>query len=118
DDAVRRILRVKAKLGVFDRARSLEGRTDVLGSPAHRALAREAVRKSLVLLKNDGVLPIRPGARVLVAGTGADSIGQASGGWTVTWQGTDTTNADFPGGTSIWAGLREAVAEAGGVAEL
>ena len=118
DDAVRRILRVKAKLGVFDRDRSLEGRTDVLGSPAHRALAREAVRKSLVLLKNDGVLPIRPGARVLVAGTGADSIGQASGGWTVTWQGTDTTNADFPGGTSIWAGLREAVAEAGGVAEL
>lgn len=66
DDAVRRILRVKAKLGVFDRDRSLEGRTDVLGSPAHRALAREAVRKSLVLLKNDGVLPIRPGARVLV----------------------------------------------------
>jgi len=118
DDAVRRILRVKAKLGVFDRDRSLEGRTDVLGSPAHRALAREAVRKSLVLLKNDGVLPIRPGARVLVAGTGADSIGQASGGWTVTWQGTDTTNADFPGGTSIWAGLRDAVTEAGGVAEL
>lgn len=120
DDAVRRILRVKAKLGVFgsDRDRSIEGRTDVLGSPAHRALAREAVRKSLVLLKNEGVLPIRPGARVLVAGTAADSIGQAAGGWTVTWQGTDTTNADFPGGTSIWAGLREAVTEAGGVAEL
>lgn len=120
DDAVRRILRVKAKLGVFgnDRDRSIEGRTDVLGSPAHRALAREAVRKSLVLLKNDGVLPIRAGARVLVAGTAADSIGQASGGWTVTWQGADTTNADFPGGTSIWAGLKEAVTEAGGVAEL
>lgn len=118
DDAVRRILRVKAKLGVFDRDRSLEGRTDILGSPAHRDLAREAVRKSLVLLKNDGVLPIRPGARVLVAGTAADSIGQASGGWTVTWQGTDTTNADFPGGTSIWAGLRDAVTETGGVAEL
>ena len=119
DDAVRRILRVKAKLGVFgnDRDRSIEGRADVLGSPAHRALAREAVRKSLVLLKNDGVLPIRAGARVLVAGTAADSIGQASGGWTVTWQGTDTTNADFPGGTSIWAGLQEAVTEAGGVAE-
>lgn len=119
DDAVRRILRVKAKLGVFghDRDRSIEGRADLLGSPAHRALAREAVRKSLVLLKNDGVLPIRAGARVLVAGTAADSIGQASGGWTVTWQGTDTTNADFPGGTSIWAGLQEAVTEAGGVAE-
>lgn len=118
DDAVRRILRVKFKLGVFDRDRSLEGRTDILGSAEHRALAREAVRKSLVLLKNDGVLPIRPGARVLVAGDAADSIGQASGGWTVSWQGADTTNADFPGGTSIWAGLETAVKEAGGHAEL
>lgn len=118
DDAVRRILRVKYKLGVFDRDRSLEGRTDILGSEAHRALAREAVRKSLVLLKNEGVLPIRPGARVLVAGDAADSIGQASGGWTVTWQGTGTTNADFPGGVSIWAGLEAAVEAGGGVAEL
>ena len=118
DDAVRRILRVKFKLGVFDRDRSLEGRTDILGSADHRALAREAVRKSLVLLKNEGVLPIRPGARVLVAGEAADSIGQASGGWTVSWQGTDTTNADFPGGTSIWAGLETAVTQAGGTAEL
>lgn len=118
DDAVRRILRVKFKLGVFDRDRSLEGRADLLGSPEHRALAREAVRKSLVLLKNDGVLPVRPGARVLVAGEAADSIGQAAGGWTVTWQGTDTTNADFPGGTSIWSGLQTAVAASGGVAEL
>jgi beta-glucosidase len=118
DDAVRRILRVKIKLGVFDRDRSLEGRTDILGSEGHRALAREAVRKSLVLLKNEGVLPIRPGARVLVAGDAADSIGQASGGWTVTWQGADTTNADFPGGVSIWAGLEAAVKASGGAAEL
>lgn len=118
DDAVRRILRVKFKLGVFDRDRSLEGRTDILGSEAHRALAREAVRKSLVLLKNEGVLPIRPGARVLVAGDAADSIGQAAGGWTVTWQGTGTNNADFPGGVSIWAGLEAAVEAGGGVAEL
>lgn len=118
DDAVRRILRVKYKLGVFDRDRSLEGRTDILGSEAHRALAREAVRKSLVLLKNEGVLPIRPGARVLVAGDAADSIGQAAGGWTVTWQGTGTTNTDFPGGVSIWTGLETAVRASGGVAEL
>lgn len=118
DDAVRRILRVKYKLGVFDRDRSLEGRTDIFGSEAHRALAREAVRKSLVLLKNEGVLPIRPGARVLVAGDAADSIGQAAGGWTVTWQGTSTTNADFPGGTSIWAGLEAAIKAGGGAAEL
>ncbi len=118
DDAVRRILRVKFKLGVFDRDRSIEGRTDILGSPEHRALAREAVRKSLVLLKNEGVLPIRPGARVLVAGEAADSIGQAAGGWTITWQGTGTTNADFPGGASIWQGLEAAVKETGGTAEL
>ena len=118
DDAVRRILRVKIKLGVFDRDRSIEGRSDVLGSADHRALAREAVRKSLVLLKNEGVLPIRPGARVLVAGDAADSIGQAAGGWTVTWQGADTTNRDFPHGVSIWAGLEAAVAAAGGSAEL
>ena len=115
---MRRILRVKFKLGVFDRDRSIEGRADVLGSPEHRALAREAVRKSLVLLKNEGVLPIRPGARVLVAGEAADSIGQASGGWTVSWQGADTTNADFPGGVSIWSGLDAAIRESGGVAEL
>lgn len=75
------------------------------------------MRESPVLLKNDGVLRIRPRARVLVAGDGADSIGQASDGWTVIWQGADTTNVDFPGGTSIWAGLHEAVTEAGGVAE-
>jgi beta-glucosidase len=118
DDAVRRILRVKIKLGVFDRERSLEGRADILGSAEHRLLAREAVRKSLVLLKNEGVLPIRPGARVLVAGDAADSIGRAAGGWTVSWQGADTTNADFPGGASIWAGLEAAVRASGGAAEL
>lgn len=118
DDAVRRILRVKFKLGVFDRDRSLEDRPEVLGSASHRDLAREAVRKSLVLLKNEGVLPIRPGARVLVAGEAADSIGQASGGWTVSWQGADTTNADFPGGTSIWSGLKAAVEATGGSATL
>src|SRR6266699_1477099 len=63
EDAVRRILRVKMKLGLFESARPYEGRTELIGSGAHRALAREAVRKSLVLLKNDGVLPIRSGAR-------------------------------------------------------
>ena len=118
DEAVRRILRVKVKAGLFDRKRPYEGRLDLLGSPAHRALAREAVRKSLVLLKNDGaVLPIRPGARVLVAGA-ADDIGQAAGGWTLTWQGTGNRNADFPHGQSIWAGIAEAAGAAGGQAAL
>ena len=118
DEAVRRILRVKVKTGLFNDSRPVEGHLNELGSPAHRALAREAVRKSLVLLKNEGsVLPIRSGARVLVAGH-ADDIGQASGGWTLTWQGTGNSNADFPNGQSIWSGIREAVAAGGGQATL
>jgi len=117
DEAVRRILRVKVKTGLFNDSRPVEGHLNELGSPEHRALAREAVRKSLVLLKNDGVLPIRAGARVLVAGH-ADDIGQASGGWTLTWQGTGNSNADFPNGQSIWGGIREAVAAGGGQATL
>lgn len=118
DDAVRRILRVKAKLGLFEAPRTGEGRLELLGAPAHRALAREAVRKSLVLLKNDGVLPIRGGSRVLVAGSGADDIGRQAGGWTLTWQGTGTTRADFPNAQTIWEGLEEAIEASGGAAEL
>jgi beta-glucosidase len=118
DEAVRRILTVKVKTGVFAADRPVEGRVEVLGSPEHRALAREAVRQSLVLLKNNGsVLPIRPGARVLVAGS-ADDIGQAAGGWTISWQGTGNTRADFPNGQSIWEGLEEAIEASGGTAEL
>ncbi len=118
DEAVRRILRVKVKTGLFNESRPVEGHLNELGSPAHRAIAREAVRKSLVLLKNEGsVLPIRSGARVLVAGH-ADDIGQASGGWTLTWQGTGNTNADFPNGQSIWGGIQEAVVAGGGQATL
>jgi len=118
DDAVRRILRVKVKAGLFDRvAPTVQGQFDRLGAPDHRALAREAVAKSLVLLKNDGVLPIKPGARVLVAGA-ADDIGKAAGGWTLTWQGTGNKNSDFPHGQSIWSGIDAAVKAAGGQAEL
>ena len=117
DEAVRRILRGKVKGGVFVTERPYEGRVELLGSADHRALAREAVRKSLVLIKNDGVLPIRAGARVLVAGS-ADDIGQASGGWTITWQGTGNSRADFPNAQSIWEGVKEAVDAGGGSATL
>ena len=118
DDAVRRILRVKVKAGLFERvAPTVQGQFDRLGAADHRAVAREAVAKSLVLLKNDGVLPVKPGARVLVAGA-ADDIGKAAGGWTLTWQGTGNKNSDFPHGQSIWGGVEQAVKAAGGQAEL
>jgi beta-glucosidase len=123
DDAVRRILRVKAIAGLFDRPapkqRGDTGRFAVLGNAAHRAIAREAVRKSLVLLKNSAhVLPLNPHANVLVAGAAADDIGVQSGGWTIDWQGAQNSNADFPGATSIYAGIKAAVTAAGGSAVL
>jgi beta-glucosidase len=123
DDAVRRILRVKKRAGLFERgkpsSRRLGGRAELIGSAEHRAVARRAVRQSLVLLKNNGgVLPLAPGANVLVAGNGADNIGKQTGGWTITWQGTGNSNDEFPGATSIWAGIRQVVVEAGGRAVL
>lgn len=122
DDAVARVLRVKQRLGLFEAgkpsARALSGRFDLLGAPAHRAVAREAVRKSLVLLKNSGVLPLKPCAHILVAGDGADDIARQSGGWTLSWQGTGLGNSKFPGATSLWRGIEQTVLAAGGRAEL
>lgn len=123
DDAVRRILRVKFRMGLFDAPkpslRALGGRFELLGAPAHRAVARQAVRESLVLLKNQGqVLPLSPRARILVAGDGADDVGKQSGGWTLSWQGTGNKRADFPNAQTIWEGLKQQVDAAGGRAEL
>jgi beta-glucosidase len=122
DDAVRRILRMKLRAGLFERGRpSGRATTDVsrIGCAEHRALAREAARKSLVLLKNrDGLLPLDRTARVLVAGDGAHDIGKQCGGWTLTWQGTDNERSDFPGATSIFEGIEELVSQAGGKVEL
>ncbi|MDE2372093.1 MAG: glycoside hydrolase family 3 protein [Burkholderiales bacterium] len=112
DDAVTRILRVKLRAGLFDHPvapAAGAGGPEALRAPA---LARRAVRESLVLLKNRGAaLPLRPGARLLVVGAGADSIAMQSGGWSLTWQGNETSNADFPGATSIAAALRAAGAQ-------
>ncbi len=109
DDAVRRILRVKLRMGLFDgKPPSASPHAGDIAALQHRDLARRAVRESLVLLKNDGtVLPIRPGARVLVVGRGADNLPMQAGGWSLTWQGDETTNADYPDATSLLAGLRE-----------
>lgn len=123
DDAVRRILRVKFRAGLFDTVRPSErpyaGRAEWLGAEEHRKLARRAVRESLVLLKNNnGLLPLDPTSHILVAGDGAHHIGKQSGGWSLTWQGTDTTNDDFPGATSIYQGLAQQVSAAGGRVQL
>jgi beta-glucosidase len=123
NDAVSRILRVKLRAGLFEKgrpsSRPLANRRALLGAPEHRAVAREAVRKSLVLLKNSGgLLPLRRNVKVLVAGDGANDIGKQSGGWTLSWQGTGNSNADFPGATSIFEGIRATVAAAGGTATL
>ncbi|MGQ2974584.1 MAG: glycoside hydrolase family 3 N-terminal domain-containing protein [Sphingopyxis sp.] len=119
DDAVRRILRVKYKLGLFPEGHVDRSIVKAVGTPEHLAVAREAVAKSLVLLKNNGsVLPIKPGARVLVTGPAADSMAIQSGGWTISWQGTDVTHADFPNGQTIWEALNKSVRDAGGVATL
>lgn len=121
DDAVRRIVRVKMRQGLFTgpgpvkRAAATAG---AIGAPEHRALARQAVRESMVLLKNtQGVLPIKPKSKVLVAGIGGNNFSRQSGGWSVTWQGIDVPNEKFPGATSIYSGIEAAMRAVGGQAE-
>ena len=118
DEAVSRILKVKHEMGLMSRGKpsSVAARYEgSIGAPEHRALAREAVRRSLVLLKNrEGLLPLHPGGTYAILGAGADNIGMQSGGWTISWQGTGNTNEDFPGATSIKAGIEAAVKAVGG----
>ena len=119
DDAVARVLRVKLRAGLFDKPspanRLYSGKTELIGAQQHREVARQAVRESLVLLKNkNDLLPLAPNQHVLITGDGADNIGKQSGGWSITWQGTNNKNADFPGATSIYKGLEEQVTAAGG----
>ncbi len=107
DDAVRRILRKKFELGLFEHPFTDRTRIAEIGSRAHRALARRAVAKSQVLLKNrHRTLPLRPGRHVYVAGSNADDIGNQAGGWTLSWQGGSTD--EIPG-TTILDGIRAAV---------
>ena len=114
DDAVRRILRVKFRSGLMSgkapSERLLAGRDALVGFAPHRKVARAAVRKSLTLLKNNGVLPLTAG-RIHIAGPGADNVRMQSGGWTMDWQGRDVPAKKYSGYTTIGAGLREAIAE-------
>ena len=103
DDAVRRILRVKFEMGLFEKPMPAAGKASDVGADAHRAIARTAVAQSAVLLKTSGnLLPITSGRKVLLAGQGADDIGIQSGGWTITWQGSE---GEITRGTTLRAAL-------------
>ncbi|XP_042452386.1 beta-glucosidase BoGH3B-like isoform X2 [Zingiber officinale] len=113
DDAVKRILRVKFTVGLFENPFSDPSLADQLGSKEHRELAREAVRKSLVLLKNGKVaneplLPLpKKASKILVAGSHADNLGYQCGGWTITWQGLSGNNNTI--GTPILNAIQSTV---------
>jgi beta-glucosidase len=108
DDAVRRILSVKFQLGMFEQPFGDESLLAELGSQAHRAIAREAVQKSLVLLKNEGAtLPLdKTTGRILLAGEGADDLGLQCGGWTIEWLGGRGRITD---GTSLCQALWQTI---------
>jgi beta-glucosidase len=123
DDAVTRILRVKMRAGFADKVKpSLRAHANdstLMGSTAHRDIARQAVRESLVLLKNsNNILPLAANANVMVTGSGANNIGMQSGGWTLSWQGMGNANADFPGATSVYGGIESLVNAGGGTTRL
>ena len=118
DEAVLRILKVKESSGLLANVAPSErsmSRQELLGSADHRAVARESVRKSLVLLKNkNSVLPLNPSQTILVAGSGANSIQQQTGGWTLSWQGNDNKNDEFENADTILAGIEGAINSGGG----
>jgi beta-glucosidase len=111
DDAVRRILTVKFKTGLFDRPQAEPEGLSVIGSDEHRQLAREAVRKSQVLLKNNNsVLPLSKSLnKIIVAGSSADNLGRQAGGWTTEWQGIDGNHGIL--GTTILQAIKNTVSK-------
>ena len=116
DDAVRRILMLKKQSGLLERPFSDQSLLSYNGSQNHRQIARQAVQKSMVLLKNENdMLPLpKSGKKIIVAGRGADNIGMQSGGWTISWQGDMGQTTD---GTTILDAIKSSVDE-GTVVEL
>jgi beta-glucosidase len=105
DDAVRRILTEKFKLGLFEHPYADTSNLATIGSAAHRAIAREAAAKSQVLLKNDGnLLPLASGAKVYVAGSNGNDLGNQMGGWSISWQGGSGATTS---GTTIFDGIKQ-----------
>ncbi|WP_413700266.1 glycoside hydrolase family 3 N-terminal domain-containing protein [Psychromonas sp. KJ10-10] len=115
DDAVTRILRVKLRANLWQKPkpseRSLAGQQALLGSDEHRALAREAVSQSLVLLKNkNNILPLSVDQKILVTGSGANNIQKQTGGWSLTWQGNENKlDKDFPGATTMLMAVKNII---------
>jgi len=108
DDAVTRILNVKENMGLLDAPYSNDrALLPTVGSPEHRAVARRAVRESIVMLKNENTLPLSKDlSTVVVAGRGADNVGMQCGGWTISWQGG---MGDITSGTTILDGVQASV---------
>ena len=108
DDAVRRILLVKERMGMFDGRQPKDSNFTEVGLQKNREIARQAVRESIVLLKNNNnVLPISRKARILVIGPDANSLRTQTGGWTLDWQGANNNNDDFPGSITFLEALNE-----------
>ena len=118
DEAVKNILSVKYLLGMFDGRKPHLYPYNYIGDNKHRAIARQAVRESIVLLKNNNnTLPIKSGKHILVIGDSANKITKHMGGWTITWQGRENQNSEFPNSKSIYEAIKLKAENNGGSAE-
>ena len=118
NDAVRNILTVKSRLGLFNGRVPHEFKENYLGHPKHITLARQAVRESLVLLKNNNrLLPLNPKQHIGIIGDAAKKISSQTGGWTITWQGRENLNSDFVNVNSIYEALEKTILSSGGTVE-
>ena len=118
DEAVKNILSVKYLLGMFDGRKPHMYPHNYVGDPSHREIARQAVRESIVLLKNNNeTLPIKNGKHILVIGDSANRITKHMGGWTITWQGRENNNSEFPNSKSIYEAIKYKIEKHGGTVE-